>query len=758
MVSKRKQARKIKREVKRRVMRGRAQNKAQNSSIPKEQETMLKLMAMLKGGGGTGTGQNMDAATVLKLREEAAAKTNENARLKREAREVEAQAKADEKQAKGEFEVAQERRKAEVAKMQRQHKGEVLKHRGEAQALDGEQRLLDQQLANLNHQLEVNNLLGSIEEKRVAVQKLKRKKNEIINSLDYKTGSPKIRDSITRAVNSIDSTFKEIDVIFDLINKQKARDVELQSLETLINEVKTNLHDLITHQADIKHRTELIKNDIHVKNDYISNYRNIKKDIADQELQLEMLREQQKFADHKPEFEQDGSVKMKYREPLRDETPPADTAVVKRCREEATEILEYLVNLSEKFTTNHWDELLTQDIYTNGADQKVIDSLEGRINWKSKRTGKTFTKFVDLQKYYNDIVGEYIEAMRQATEEYQANKKFNDELRSNQIISTKQITQQDLIDANKRKQERERELEALEHDISEKRQLKGEYMKVQRELERLNAKIAAIPKYETGETTIQALSELDQQREHLERQLSIKEQEMRRIQALEDKNADLTFENKISKEKLKPNSLDEDRMRSEQAAIEAQVMAQRQKEIQANTEQTYKAERERRMAEHAVNVQNSQSVQKLHEQNEKLIQDRISREAETKALELQQKGIEEAHKAQTELRTQKEIMKAYTDQVRHVDAGTVLTVLADETTRQAQEFQAERERARAAVRKYMPRFHEDPGRLEDFNTYLTLHNLRPVDSIEQIENIIRTDSAVGVMERYFAGPPPQDKE
>ena len=82
MVSKRKQNRKVKREIRRKVRQNKAQT--QQPAVPKDQDMMLKLMAMLKGGGN---GQPMDPATFLRAREEVVAKTNENARLKREAKE-----------------------------------------------------------------------------------------------------------------------------------------------------------------------------------------------------------------------------------------------------------------------------------------------------------------------------------------------------------------------------------------------------------------------------------------------------------------------------------------------------------------------------------------------------------------------------------------------------------------------------------------------------------------------------------------------
>ena len=50
MVGKRKQNRKVKREIRRKVRANKVQS--QQPPIPKDQEMMVKLMAMMKGGGG----------------------------------------------------------------------------------------------------------------------------------------------------------------------------------------------------------------------------------------------------------------------------------------------------------------------------------------------------------------------------------------------------------------------------------------------------------------------------------------------------------------------------------------------------------------------------------------------------------------------------------------------------------------------------------------------------------------------------------
>ena len=70
MVGKRKQNRKVKREIRRKVRANKVQS--QQPPISKDQDMMVKLMAMMKAGGGNG--QSMDPATFLRAREEVVAK------------------------------------------------------------------------------------------------------------------------------------------------------------------------------------------------------------------------------------------------------------------------------------------------------------------------------------------------------------------------------------------------------------------------------------------------------------------------------------------------------------------------------------------------------------------------------------------------------------------------------------------------------------------------------------------------------------
>ena len=170
MVSKRKQNRKVKREIRRKVRANKAQS--QQPPIPKDQDMMVKLMAMMKAGGGNG--QSMDPATFLRAREEVVAKTNENARLKREAKEKEEQAKNDEKLAQGDFDVRKAQRSAEIAKQHLAQKQDLLKYKGTEQGLDLDQRKIQQEIDDYQHKLELQNIGVSIDAKRIEVGNFKR--------------------------------------------------------------------------------------------------------------------------------------------------------------------------------------------------------------------------------------------------------------------------------------------------------------------------------------------------------------------------------------------------------------------------------------------------------------------------------------------------------------------------------------------------------------------------------------------------------
>ena len=191
MVSKRKQNRKVKREVRRRVMQKKAQNQPQ-AAVPKDQEMMLKLMAMLKGGGG-GNGQSMDPGTFLRLKEEAMAKSNENARLIRESKLKKQQNESDQKAAEQEFQVKQARAKADDASRDLVHQQMMMKLKGRAQGLDDNLRDINREIQESQQKIELNNQTASLDAKRIELQKLQRELDGIKKTLDYNNASLEVR-------------------------------------------------------------------------------------------------------------------------------------------------------------------------------------------------------------------------------------------------------------------------------------------------------------------------------------------------------------------------------------------------------------------------------------------------------------------------------------------------------------------------------------------------------------------------------------
>ena len=319
MVSKRKQNRKVKREIRRKVIQKKAANQ-QQSAVPKDQDMMLKIMAMLKGGGGNG--QPMDTSTFLRLKEEATEKSNENARLIREAKLKKQQSESDKKAAEQEYQVKQAKARAEDAARDLAHQQSMMKLKGTAQGLDDNLRDINREIQESQHMIELNNQNASLDAKRAEVDKLKLELERIKKRLDYKTASPEIRENITNALDNVQKLFAQISVVFDNIDKKQATESELKAVDSLVAEIQPNMQALIAQNEILNHERQIIQDDIKTKYDLTATYRQEKKDLIETQNRMKHLTEQRKHADHVPEYDQDGNVKMKYREALREEIEP----------------------------------------------------------------------------------------------------------------------------------------------------------------------------------------------------------------------------------------------------------------------------------------------------------------------------------------------------------------------------------------------------------------------------------------------------
>ena len=546
MVSKRKQNRKVKREIRRKVMQKKAQNQ-QQTTVPKDQEMMLKLMAMLKGGGG-GNGQPMDTSTFLRLKEEATAKSNENARLIREAKLKAKQNQSEQKAAEQEFQVKQARAKADDASRDLVHQQLMMKLKGTAQGLDDHLRDINREIQESQQKIELNNQNASLDAKRAEVDKLKLELERIKKRLDYKTASPEIRENITNALDNVQKLFAQISVVFDNIDKKQATEIELHAVDELVGEIQPKMQALIGQNEILNHETQILQDDIKTKHDLTAAFRKEKKDLIETQHRMNHLMEQRKTADHLPEYDESGNVKMKYRENLREEIEPENNEKVLKIVAEGKRIEEHLTRLTGKGTGTDWASILFAHGNSLSKDVKdVIQQLEGKVKYTSPLNNKTYNSYEKLRDYYKSLNDMYDQAHAKAERKYNEAKKFNEDLKQNPVIETKQVSRDMLSELRLRKAEKDRAIEAINTQIQDKQKLAREVEKLQIDIKQIESDLSKMPASVDMSSEINALAETNAQLATLLRTKAQKQEESEYHDQLQKKTRDTVREINVKK-------------------------------------------------------------------------------------------------------------------------------------------------------------------------------------------------------------------
>ena len=794
MVSKRKQNRKVKREIRRKVIQKKAANQ-QQSAVPKDQDMMLKIMAMLKGGGGNG--QPMDTSTFLRLKEEATEKSNENARLIREAKLKKQQSESDKKAAEQEYQVKQAKAKADDAARDLAHQQAMMKLKGTAQGLDDNLRDINREIQESQHMIELNNQNASLDAKRLEIEKLQRELERIKKTLDYKTASQETRENITNALDNVQKLFAQISVVFDNIDKKQATESELNAVDSLVAEIQPNMQALIAQNEILKHETQIIQDDIKTKYDLTATYRQEKKDLIETQNRMDHLKEQRKYADHVPEYDQDGNVKMKYREALRKEIKPENNEHVLMIDDESKKILKYLHDLTGKYSIEEWHDILTAHGNSlTPAVKEVLRRIEGKINYTNPFNKKHINTYEKLRDFYKSFEGMYKEALAEADKEYQEAKKFNEDLKLTQVIETKPVSREMLADLRLRKAEKDRAMDAINKQIEDKQKLAREVQKLQLEISQMEADLSKMPTSVDMKTEIDELTNKRAELNELLRTKALKTEESDYHAQLEKETRDTN--RKISKEKaymgvmkspdkagaiskfatakrdlvrtendldlarsketslhnlmkrtesqnldlaikekelanIKEKQGEIDALRSELVANEAETSAN--KRILDMKERTHKAENEKRVAQaHLNELETARYIQSQQDIANAESQLAIETEKVKQMNDLlaQRKAL---RKVEADRQAGMEILAATPGEVSNTSIET-LVAIQDQVLQSEKEAAAIEKERRGDIKGFLESLEQNPESLGRFNDYLTSHRFNPYSTLDDVKEDI----------------------
>ena len=414
---------------------------------------------------------------------------------------------------------------------------------------------------------------------------------------------------------------------------------------------------MIGQNEILKHETQIIQDDIDTKHGLTASYRKEQKDLIETRHQMNHLKEQNKHADRLPEYDDEGNVKMTLREQLKPEIEPTQHAIVKKLKGEQDELLAYLVKQSGRLSSQQWHNALQYEHRRPNAIENVaIDSLNGKINWKSKYFNQTYKSFAELRDYYEKIGAEYINAMNRAQQELKDAKKFNEELKQNMVIETKPVSRDMLAELRLQRADQDRTVEAIKNEIQEKRQLAQEVEKLQREISQIEKDISKMSASVDVSAELEALAQKKAELNELLKQKAEKNEESEYHEKLQQRTRDVA--RKVDEEKAYQATLTPT---DNTEAVQNYATAQRNldhtsKELdyQKNNEQllhNLRKETDGKILQNAIKEKELENMKEKQGEFDALTSELVANEAQTSAqkrlIGLQEQTFKAEHDART---------------------------------------------------------------------------------------------------------------
>ena len=738
---KRKVQRKVKKTMKRNVDKAKA--KQQNNKPNDDKELLLKLMAMMRGSHGN---QSMDPATFLKLKEEQVAKDKEDARLIRDAKTTEANAKRDIKNAKGEFKVKQAQADAETASAQREHTIKQLDAKRTEEGLTNEEKVKQQRITELKHQQAMNRVTGNMDATGVKINDLDRQIKMLESSIDIVQSSDEVKALILTLHERQERIRKNWNEIYDGLSKHALTKDEADKLKALVDDMTKQEPELIETIARIKWENDQLQNTIKTDNELRDKYLSDVKEMDDLRNKQKALRAEADNAGYIYNLDSNGNpIEVFDKSLLRTLVKPEDNKDVIKHNNTMKIINDYMNKGSRSKSNTTWDDLMM--INFEGYEPYLEDCRKAynalRDSRKLKIDGKILNTFDDVITAYQNAYNARDEIKRRYDEDVEYNKK---------IESLPQPMRLKIIDEmvyNKESEKRElkRQVQARESEIADIHKREDGLKKLESDIVKLRTKLSNMPESSNKEELINKLVEAENIHDQLLRDLEIKHKEQRRVHKLEDKVANLQHENRVMHEQLNESPRSKQaRQDAEDEAIRSQIRQEREIELNNQRGLTRHAERERRMAQSKENLMHSDEIKETEQKIEDEIVNRMKTEQETERLDKLTNLEKQTRDAQVTLSMKRRLNEHKQESTGIDDALTQLVVIKDQAIRDGNHY----DEIKAKVRKYGEDFRTNPYEFERFNQWAVDEGkCNTFDSVDELIAQTETDEHIGVIDEFF---------
>ena len=747
MSHKRKQARKIKKAMKKQVQKAKERHEKQEKQLP-NQEMLLKLMAMMKGAPGAQP--SMDPAKFLEQQEQKATRDAEIRKMKLQ-----------EKQVKSDNAAANQQHKVDIAKMavedaqrQAQYNQELLALQEEKAGVRGEIRELNLQKEEAQHRIKMNTEHGDLEAEKANRDALKRELQKLVASINHKVKgfvTPEVMEifrnandkfkQYNAAVNDLEATI--------VLGQNTAKQKKL--VEKLADELEAGMGEILDINQRLKFDIKQEQDTIKIGEGRVKRVRDINKENTELEHKLARKKQEAANAGYMINRDENGKPIQVYDESLlRPLVKPEDDERAKKYEQVLKNIVTYL-NDNIANNGDSWHGAIASNFEEL---EDFRDKAEDYYNQlptakKLKVKGKVLSTFDKVVNYYQRVHDKGDKAYKAAEQKYKEDEAHNEAVKSLPKVVKTKPTEDTVAQLMLKLNELKEEVASNKRKAKYEKGLKIECEEILNKINKLEAEIRNSNSKEVSQEQLDALAQLKKQQKKLIRILDVRNKETKRVESIEDEAADIRFKNAVDSKRLEDSPRSKKTREEEQEkAIQAQVEAEKQKELNETREMTHKAEQEKRMAEIQENAAQSDKVKELD--------DKITREkAKGRVAEVQKHQYEELDRVRKDTRNKmvaRDVQQKVNEHLRShsgsaiQDATTQLAVMGNEIDRQV----AAEEKLKNEAKPVIERFERYPAQFEIFNKVIRKPDFNGFETIEALSDAVRTQENLQSIKDFFA--------
>lgn len=544
------------------------------------------------------------------------------------------------------------------AQMDVQHRKRMLDVQLQKSGVEGVMQQLHQRVRDAEERIALNEQHGSLAAELRKQSEIKRTLDKLMDAVGYKIKTTpelaKLYNSVTNKLQSYLDKFNEFHEGLMQLGELRDNDKVTQDLINDRAAVDAELDELIRHlQFEKKSFEDAAK----ANEDRLNEITEKKYKTRNMQQELATARARYEDSQYTYDFDENGDLIHVYDES--EKLPvikPEDDEQVRALKKERDKILKHIQQADPSMNLEQWAtklKLIRQHTQQGVDTPKWITEQINRYNEilsKKKRIQSPTSKKI----YHNDILtfasrfgqieNDYIRASMDAKKSYDDavahNKRVEDSWHPKKVKVTDELVEK----INKEYMDVREQIDEKNKQTEQNKDRNRRIKEIARETAELNRQLANKPDPGEEARIYDELMRAENEKRKLERELTTRQIREQEHDKMRQDTQRINVQNELTAKQLDEyNTSMDDRDKREKAAIEARVMADKQRELNEKRMQTHKSEQDKRMAEHELNAQQSDRIRAMDEQ---IVREHVKSEQNR----IEKEQIEQLRRAQNQAR------------------------------------------------------------------------------------------------------------